>query len=366
MKTLLISFQNKYDNADLCSERKTLKLLSENSVFPDEICIIDQSDKEKFLEKLTSPFDAIFLGGKADFSILDELSERKIVPCDGTTNGKNDETSDETGEAGEDDKKFVALIHDNISNEEIDAIMLSMQKYFGRYHSKVVFKLFGLQKREIENVTNQISAKYPSAIFVTNTENLDSKTVLLFDNSAPKIEVDKAIKEFLITLKNNIYAEDDVSPEQRLNELLRLRRMKISCAESMTGGRIASKIVSIAGASDVFYEGAVTYNTHAKEERLNVSPKTVQSYGVVSNEVAFEMAKGLLDTGKVDAAISITGYAGATRDDSGKPEGLFFIGIGLGGDIEVYKYELSGTRTEIIEQATNAALFLMIKTITNA
>lgn len=350
MRTLYISLQNKYFNQDLKIEKNALNLLNENSVFPDEICILSKDDKDGFIEKFSQDkFQAVFISGSSDasFSCFDLLKEKAVI-------------LDENGVCCE--NRFVSVLPKNLDEGVMEGIIKKLQSYLSVYHQKVVFKLFGVEKSKIEEVTSQISAKYPCVFFNTQTENLNSKTVMLYDSVAPKIEADKAIKEFILTFKTNIYAEDDVTLEKRLVELLKLRRLSLSTAESMTGGNIASHIVKISGASEVFYEGAVVYNTQAKESRLDVQHLTVQNYGVVSSEVAYEMAEGLLKTGRVNTSISITGYA--TREE-GKPS-LFYIGIGYFDSVEVYKYELYGTRCEVIEMATSAALFLMIKTIYNA
>lgn len=352
MKINLFSFRNKFFNAELEPERRALELLNAHSVYVDSFSVLSPSDEDGFLKSFSSlKSEATFILNTSEcrFNYEEALESVGVKLTDGVFGGDC----------------FVAVLPDDLSDQSFEKVFAALENYFGVYHDKTVFKLFGLEKEQIEKITDDISSKYPSAFFYTETVNLDSRTVLIYDNRAPKIEVDRAIKEFLYAFSANVYAEDDVSVEKRINELLRLRGRRISTAESMTGGAISAKIVSVEGASDLFYEGLVTYNTNAKEERLNVVHRTVQTYGVVSSEVAYEMAKGILETRRVNSAISITGYAGATRDDSGKPEGLCYIGIGLDDEVKVYKYTFRGTRKEIIDCASNAALFLMIKSIIN-
>ncbi len=350
MKIALICFTNKYFNTNLKVEKDYLYSLHQNTVYPTNVILLEGSDLEGFKKVFYDSYDVVFIGNSrlATFSIRESLKEKQIfLDENGVFSGEN----------------FVAILEGN-STENTDFVISKMREHFTIYHEKVVFKLFGVKEEKIVEVTDRISQKYPSAYFHTKTENLDSKTVLIFDSRAPKTEVDKAIKEFLLTFKNNIYAEDDVKSQTRLIELLKLRRLTISTAESMTGGKIASKIVSVRGASQYFYEGLVTYNTLSKEERLGVDHNVINSYGVVSSQVAFEMAKGLLKTGNCLCAISITGYASDNIDNPEK-KGLCYIGIGIKDSIQVYEYKFEGTREEIIEQASNGALFLMIKSITN-
>lgn len=350
MRTLYISLQNKYFNQDLTNEKLALNLLNQNCVFPDEIIVLSMDNKEEFTRKVnTSEFNAIFISGSslASFSVYDVLKDKSILLDElgvSTANGV-----------------FISVLPKILDEKIMESIILKLQESLATYHQKVVFKLFGVEKSKIDEITDKISQKYPCVFFNTCVHNLDAKTVMIYDNNAPKIDADKAIKEFILTFKTNIYADDDTTLENRLVELLKLRRLSISTAESMTGGNIAAKIVTVPGASEVFYEGQVVYNTQAKQDRINVQDLTVQNYGVVSSEVAYEMAEGLLKTGKVNTAISITGYATRENDEPS----LFFVGIGYSDSVEVYKYELYGSRKEVIEMATYAALFLTIKTIYN-
>lgn len=351
MKTAVVGFVNTVLDSDLDFERRVLKLLNDNSVIVDDFLVFGNGNVEKLHEIVFScEYDALFFCDENnEFLIKDKIrgfgldyNLRGVFSAD----------------------KFVCVVDENLAMA-INEISESFQKHFRKFFDKTTFKLYGQSKSKILEITDDISKQFPCVRFVVDVCGLDGKCVMLYDNDAPKIEVDKAIKTFILTFKNSIYAETDVSLEVRLNDILRLRRMRIATAESMTGGLIASKIVSVEKSSDLFFESLVTYNTNAKEIRLGVEHGTVVTHGVVSSEVAYEMARGLLKTGNVNCAISITGYAGATRDDSQKPEGLCYIGIGIENEIEVYNYTFSGDRKQVIEQASNAALFLMIKSINN-
>lgn len=102
-------------------------------------------------------------------------------------------------------------------------------------------------------------------------------------------------------------------------------------AESFTGGGIGRRIVSVPGASEVYFEGLNTYDGTAKIKRLNVSPYTLNTFGAVSDQTAYEMCAGLLSTGDCGAAISTTGLAGPKSDNSGLPVGLCFLAAGVDG-----------------------------------
>lgn len=105
---------------------------------------------------------------------------------------------------------------------------------------------------------------------------------------------------------------------------------KIATAESCTGGMVAARLTDVAGASDVFERGFVTYSNDAKTEMLGVSPSTLAQFGAVSEEVAKEMAEGAIWHSKAGLAVSITGIAGPGGSEF-KPEGRVCFGLALKG-----------------------------------
>jgi nicotinamide-nucleotide amidase len=109
-------------------------------------------------------------------------------------------------------------------------------------------------------------------------------------------------------------------------DLARARGWRIVTAESCTGGLLAGALTDIAGSSDVFDRGFVTYSNEAKEDMLGVSGDTLARFGAVSEQVAREMAEGALRGSAADLAISITGIAGPGGSDH-KPEGRVCFGL---------------------------------------
>lgn len=154
-----------------------------------------------------------------------------------------------------------------------------------------------------------------------------------------------------------------MNPEILIEEL-KERNLLISTAESMTGGRIASLITSVAGSSAVFHQGFITYSNESKEKLLGVKKETMDTFSVISQEVALEMVEGLIKKTKCDLGISITGLAGPEGDEFGHEVGLCFIGVGFQGSFEVFSKVLKGNRNEIQEEAARAALGLAYHMIT--
>ena len=150
-----------------------------------------------------------------------------------------------------------------------------------------------------------------------------------------------------------------------LVKLLKDKGLKISVAESFTGGNICAKITSVSGASSVFYEGIIAYNEKAKIGRLSVDESTLKKCYPVSKEVASQMANGLISSGNCDLAISTTGIAGPNSDESGFPVGLCFIGVSFKGKTTVYEYNLNGNRQENVSCGVQLALNIAINTLKN-
>ena len=149
--------------------------------------------------------------------------------------------------------------------------------------------------------------------------------------------------------------------KNQIVEKLKAKSLILSSAESFTAGNIASSIISVSGASRVFYEGLVCYNTEAKIKRLGVLKETVDEFGVVSSQVAKQMVMGLLKTNKCDIGISSTGYADINSD--GKQVGLTYIAVGDKENIIVEENSFCGTREQITTKATQRALEILLNFI---
>lgn len=116
---------------------------------------------------------------------------------------------------------------------------------------------------------------------------------------------------------------------EKLVNLLIEKKLHITTAESCTGGMVASRIVDVANASKVFNVAYVTYANEAKEKYLNVDSKTIEKYGVVSEEVTKQMAFGALKEANADISIVTSGIAGPTGGTEYKPVGMVCFGVGI-------------------------------------
>ncbi len=110
-------------------------------------------------------------------------------------------------------------------------------------------------------------------------------------------------------------------------ELLLSHNMKITTAESCTGGLIAKMITDISGSSSVFDCGIISYSNEIKNKILGVKKETLDTYGAVSEETVMQMAKGALEVSGADIAVAVSGIAGPKSDGTNKPVGLIHIAV---------------------------------------
>ena len=137
-------------------------------------------------------------------------------------------------------------------------------------------------------------------------------------------------------------------------------RRSLACAESCTGGLIAHRITVNAGSSDYFQGSAVTYSNTAKRTLLGVPREILDRVGAVSDECAAAMAEGALAAFGADLAVSTTGIAGPGGATARKPVGLVYLAVAGAGGTSVVERRFPGDRAAVVEQATAAALSLLI------
>ena len=150
-----------------------------------------------------------------------------------------------------------------------------------------------------------------------------------------------------------------------MNSLVRLltkKKLKISFAESCTGGQLASTITSISGASKIFNLGLVTYSNQAKIKVLKVNKSIIKKYGAVSYECCYAMVNNLSKISKANINVSITGIAGPKGGTKQKPVGLVYIGVKKGNKTQINKCLFKSKKRSSIQKATvKKALNLVLR-----
>ena len=162
-----------------------------------------------------------------------------------------------------------------------------------------------------------------------------------------------ALRELLGEL---VFGENDQSLADVVGHKLLQRRETLAVAESCTGGLLAKLITDVAGASDYFLQGWVTYSNQAKIDQLGVPKNMPDTYGAVSGPVAKAMAEGARQVSGADHAISITGIAS-------KPVGMVFIGIDSNRGCGVKQFRFSGERSYIRHRAAQTALHELLRSL---
>ena len=149
---------------------------------------------------------------------------------------------------------------------------------------------------------------------------------------------------------------------QTINKLFREYGRTLGSVESFTGGLFAREITAVPGASHFFKGALVTYASEEKNRILGISYQDIDQYGVVSREVAAQMASNGQKLLNVDYCVSFTGNAGPDAME-GKPVGLVYIGVAIYDHIEVYELQLSGSRDDIQKEGVKNALEILEKKI---
>jgi nicotinamide-nucleotide amidase len=255
-------------------------------------------------------------------------------------------------------KELIPMFENTVIDliKENYAIIIKSINTIGIGESNLEVKLKSLDIYE-ENFDIATYAKDGSVEIKIIARGTDSKEV--------EMKLKDKISKIEAKIGKYIYGYDNISIAEVLIETLKSKNKIMSICESCTGGKISSQITSIPGASKVFDRCIVTYSNNAKIEELSVNPDTLQEYGAVSKETAYEMAKGLLEKTKSDIAISITGIAGPDGGSEEKPVGLVFMCIMDRENHKVLDYIFTGDRAIIQDRAAIRSLFEAYKFLIN-
>ncbi|MFA6467378.1 MAG: competence/damage-inducible protein A [Bacteroidota bacterium] len=156
-----------------------------------------------------------------------------------------------------------------------------------------------------------------------------------------------------------IYSSDEKDLEDIIGILLKEQSLKLTTAESCTGGLLANRITNVSGSSEYFLGGYVVYQNRLKIEELGVPEKLILDHGAVSKEVAEAMASGARMSAQADIALSTTGIAGPSGGTPQKPVGLCWIGYSDASSTFAMKFNFGDNRLRFKERATQAALEMM-------
>ncbi len=252
-------------------------------------------------------------------------------------------------------------------NEMIPMFETSVVPYLNGLQSGVIFsqtvKICGVGESKAESMVKDLidSQSNPTIATYAKTGEVHLRVTARAENEK---EAKKLVKPVVKDLKgrfgSSVYTtEDDVTLETAVVDLLRANHLSLVTAESCTGGALAARIVNVAGVSDVFKAGYVTYSNKSKRRLLGIKKSMLLKHGAVSKEVAREMAKGAAVFSKADVTVSVTGIAGPDGGTEEKPVGLVYIGCSVCGKVTIKECRFSGSRAKIRENTVSAALALL-------
>lgn len=232
-------------------------------------------------------------------------------------------------------------------------------------YSKTV-KICGMEEEEVkEQIRDLLSADEKLIFMFTSTPGeVDICVKTQGEQEEAKSRVKRVVRELKIRLGSCIFTTNaGVTLAETIVQLLKEQKMTITTVESCTGGMVSARLTDVAGVSEVFKQGFVTYSNKAKRKLIGVKKMTLKKYTAVSEQTAWEMARGGAVLTDADVCISVTGYAGPESGEDGQPAGLVYIGCYVRGKIEVKEFHFSGDRKTIRELATVHALTLLRRCI---
>lgn len=232
----------------------------------------------------------------------------------------------------------------------------------GTIYSRMV-KIHGLGESMVEEQIRDLidGQKNPTVAPYAKTGEVHLRVTA---KASSKKEAKKLVQPVCEELKkrfgNAVYTTDENETlEENIVNLLKKHELVLATAESCTGGLMAGRLVNVAGVSDVFGQGFITYSNKAKKKLLDVSKSTLKKYGAVSKQTAKEMAVGAAILSGADVAVSITGLAGPGGATKEKPVGMVCMGCYINEKTFVKEYYFSGNRQKIRENSVVYALSLL-------
>lgn len=226
--------------------------------------------------------------------------------------------------------------------------------------------IFGLGESAVDELAAPVYTKYqnPSTTILFKDGQIE---LHLTAQSKSEAEANRLLDELAgqldEVLGDYIYSRRDETLEEVVGELLRWRGYNLASAESCTGGLLAGRITEVAGSSEYFLEGVVTYSNEAKMRMLGVPAEMLEEHGAVSEPVARAMAAGVRKLAGSTFGIGITGIAGPGGGSEEKPVGLVYIALADEDNITARKFIFPGDRQFIRTLSVNAALDLLRRRI---
>lgn len=245
-----------------------------------------------------------------------------------------------------------------------DILPRLQQRFIANQYVKRVFLVAGITESGLATLLTDYENELPPALSLAYLPVYGLIRLRLWARGVQNsLVVDKEAEKLTSLLGDLLIAESEKSLEALLGERLKAFNLTISTAESCTGGLIAHKITSIAGASAYFNGSIVSYTDQAKQTLLNVNSETIEKEGVVSQQVVEKMALNCAEILQTNCAIAISGIAGPDGGTEEKPIGTVWICTYFQGKSVTRKYNTGKSRDENIDRSANMAMLQMLKMV---
>lgn len=220
---------------------------------------------------------------------------------------------------------------------------------------------YGLAESKLQALLGDLTDNFPDLqiAFGAHIYGIEIKLSYPASESETQKRLSDAKYEIEKRLGHNFIGTGDIRLEEEIGMMLRGKKQTLATAESFTGGLIGDLVTDVAGSSDYFLEGVVTYSNEAKERLLHVSSRHIQEFGAVSEAVASEMAYGARANANATFGLSTTGIAGPGGGSMEKPVGLAYLGLATPSGIYVRKVILPGNRKQIKARGAYSVLHLL-------
>jgi len=218
-------------------------------------------------------------------------------------------------------------------------------------------RIFGLEEFDISELVETVRRRDVGFSFLPV---FPAHLLILMAKGAEANEVEARLAEVAAEVRRrlgeSVYGEGEESLEAVVGRLLRERGQRLAVAESCTGGLTSHMLTEVAGSSDYFERGLVTYSNRAKVELLGVPEDIIERFGAVSSECAALMAQGIRERAGADYGLSVTGIAGPAGGSAEKPVGTVWFGLASAQGVATRQKRFRGTRPDIKLQAAWTAL----------
>ena len=231
-----------------------------------------------------------------------------------------------------------------------DEIMPDITNHFvTKIHTDITrLQIFGIGESKLQLMISENFPDWPAEIEIGYRADTPSVELKLITHSAATLQLKKQWRAKVDALLGDHIIEEITKKPVNLAEhvltLLNKNKLKITTAESCTGGLIASLLTEISGSSSVFEAGFVTYSNEIKNRILSVPTQTIETYGAVSQETVIAMAEGALLKASADLVIAVSGIAGPDGGSPEKPVGTVWIAWGDKDSLDSQTFNISGTR----------------------